>query len=309
MTVSIAPLHFSDIRESTAYIAECESRFRQSVIGVAEQLHAVPGLQLIGLSGPTCAGKTTTANILDGRLEALGRCVHTISVDDFFREQPANQAKKKSREGESIDFDSIDALDFDLFASCLSELMQTGHTVLPVYDLSCGRRVGTRELVAEHGNDIFLVEGIQVVYPEISALLHQYNYRSIYCDVRSSLQAGETVFAPEQIRLMRRLVRDYHFRAADAAFTFYLWESVRANEIKSILPNVEGCDIHLNTLMLFELGMLRPYLETVLGELPRDSVNWSRSQEILTSLPKLTPLTSDQLPDEALYREFVPAKK
>ena len=61
--------------------------------------------------------------------------------------------------------------------------------------------------------------------------------------------------------------------------------------------------------MLYELGMLRPYLETVLGELPRDSVYWSRGQEILTSLPKLTPLTSDQLPDEALYREFVPAKK
>ncbi|MBO5897658.1 MAG: hypothetical protein J6R04_01475 [Clostridia bacterium] len=309
MTISVAPLCFSGVDESTAYIAECEASFRHRVIDVAEQLHSIPGLQLIGLSGPTCAGKTTTANILDGRLEALGRRVHTVSVDDFFREQPANQAKKKTREGGSIDFDSIDALDFDLFAACLSELMQSGHTVLPIYDLSCGKRVGSRELVAEHGNDVFLVEGIQVVYPEISALLHQYNYRSIYCDVGNPLRAGDAVFAPEEIRLMRRLVRDYHFRDADAAFTFYLWESVRANELKSILPNVVSCDIHLNTLMPYELGMLRPFLETILGELPTDSVYWARGQEILTKLPALTPLSSAQLPSEALYREFVPVQK
>ena len=309
MTITVAPLHFLSKTESSAYIAECEARFRRCVIDVAEQLHAVPGLQLVGLSGPTCAGKTTTANILDGRLEALGRRIHTISVDDFFREQPQKQAKQASAEGKPIDFDSIDALDLELFVACLSELMQTGHAVLPIYDLSSGRRVGTRELVAERESDIFLVEGIQVVYPEISTLLRQYNYRSIYCDVRSSLQAGETVISPEQIRLMRRLVRDYHFRAADAAFTFYLWESVRANEIKSILPNVSACDIHLDTLMPYELGMLRPYLEKILGELPRDSVYLSRVQEILASLPELAPLTSDQLPDEALYREFVPVQK
>ena len=173
MTISVAPLRFSSQAESTAYIADCEMGFRQRVIAVAEQLHAVSGLQLIGLSGPTCAGKTTTANILEGRLAALGRRVHTISVDDFFRDQPQSQEKQKGSEGESIDFDSIDALDFECFERCLSELMRTGRTMLPGFDLSTSRRVGYRELIAERDSDVFLVEGIQVVYPEISALLHR----------------------------------------------------------------------------------------------------------------------------------------
>ncbi len=309
MTISVAPLTFSSKAESTAYIADCEARFRRAVIDAAEQLHAVSGLQLIGLSGPTCAGKTTTAHILDGRLEALGRRVHTVSVDDFFREQPKPHEKKAAGAEESIDFDSIDALDFELFESCLTELMSKGRTVLPIYDLSSGRRVGTRELLAEHGNDIFLIEGIQVVYPEISELLHRYTYRSVYCDVGNALRAGETIYAPEEIRLMRRLVRDYYFRASDAAFTFYLWESVRANELKSILPNVAACDIHLNTLMPYEPGMLRPHLVRILGELPTDSVYWSRAREILERMPALTPLSAAQLPSEALYREFVPVQK
>lgn len=309
LNTSCAKLHFSCEKEATAYIAECEKRFRDNVIAAAEQLHAIPGLRLIGLSGPTCAGKTTTAKILLGRLEALGHRVHMISVDDFFREQPEALEKKVGEKGESIDFDSIDALDFECFERCLSELMSTGRSEMPLFDLSQGKRVGTHLVAAEHESDLFVIEGIQVVYPEISALLRRYTYRSVYCDVESMLRAGDVTYLPEEIRLMRRLVRDYYFRASDAAFTFYLWQSVRENEIRSILPNVAECDIHLNTQMEYELGMLRPHLELVLAQLPEDSEYQSRAQEILAKLPALTPLTSAQLPDEALYCEFVPVQK
>lgn len=309
MNTSYAKLRFFDEKEATDYIAACEKRFRDSVISAAEQLHAVSGLRLIGLSGPTCAGKTTTAKILVGRLEALGHRVHMISVDDFFREQPQARDKKVGEEGEHIDFDSIDALDFGCFERCISELMHTGRAEMPLFDLSQGKRIGTHLVAAEHDSDLFVVEGIQVVYPEISALLRRYTYRSVYCDVESILHADGALYQPEELRLMRRLVRDYYFRASDAEFTFYLWQSVRENEIRSILPNVASCDIHLNTQMEYELGMLRPHLEIVLGQLPENSVYQSRAQEILAKLPELTPLRSAQLPDEALYREFVPIQK
>jgi uridine kinase len=154
--------------------------------------------------------------------------------------------------------------------------------------------------------DVFLIEGIQVVYPEVSALLHEYDYRSIFIRPARTLEVGGILHEPNKIRLMRRLVRDYHFRASEAAFTFFAWESVRENEEKSIFPYADSCDEQLDSLMGYEVGMLRPHLETILSQLPLSSVYRPMADTILHDISTVQPLISDWLPEHALYREFVP---
>lgn len=304
-----APYSFENEQQAIAYIADCERQFRDRVIAIAQELAAEPDLHLIGLSGPTCAGKTTTGTLLIDHLQRAGHRVHMISVDDFFREQPGIREQLNRPDAQPPDFDSIDALDLELFTNCLDELMQTGHTVMPRFNLGEGIREGTRELKVEGDNDVFLLEGIQVVYPEINALLRRYHYRSIFANVGSALTVGGVTYAPEQIRLLRRVVRDYHFRSSDADFTFFLWNSVRDNEEKNILPYADSCDVRLDSLMPYEIGMLRPYLELILGKVAPTSKYRAKADEILSNVSHVQPLSNEWLPSDALYREFVPVKK
>jgi len=99
VTVLKAPNAFANTNAAIAYIAECEDAFRRQVIALTEKLIANPELHLIGLSGPTCAGKTTAADIITRQLKAAGRRVHIISVDDFFREQPHSRDLMKDPDG------------------------------------------------------------------------------------------------------------------------------------------------------------------------------------------------------------------
>jgi uridine kinase len=302
-----APSTFADATAAIAYIAECENAFRRQVIALTDRLTAHPELHLIGLSGPTCAGKTTAADIITKQLQAAGRRVHIISVDDFFREQPHGRDLMNDPDGaDKLDFDSIDALDFDLFSSSLDQLMKTGRAMMPRFNIGAGVREGFVELNAMGDEDVFLIEGIQVVYPEVSALLHEYDYRSIFIRPARSLEVGGILYEPNKIRLMRRLVRDYHFRASEAAFTFFAWESVRENEEKSIFPYADSCDEQLDSLMGYEVGMLRPHLETILSQIPLSSVYRPMADTILHDISTVQPLISDWLPEHALYREFVP---
>ena len=305
MSEQIATATFSSEEQARAYIRSCEQNFANQIRHTADQILAQGSCKLLGLGGPSCAGKSTTAMLLIRYLEQAGKHVHVISIDDFFREQPHVRGKKADLMQENLDLDSIDALDFDLFCHCVDELMHHGVTQIPIYDLSKSLRCGSREYRIKDENDLFLFEGIQTVYPQISQLLEQYPYFSMFISVEQSLRIGNTVFDPKRIRLMRRLVRDYYRRDSDAAFTMFLWNGVRANEEKNIFPNASHCMTHLNSTMGYEVGMLRPYLEAILPPILDSDAYGHIARDILDDIQVAQPLSVDLLPDVALYREFV----
>jgi uridine kinase len=143
MTVSRAPTVFESEQMARDYIASCEQAFEKQVVDVCQGLIDHPELRLIGLSGPTCAGKTTAASLLIRQLESAGRRVHMISVDDFFREQPhgtGRHAMNDPEAAEKLDFDSIDALDFPLFCAFMDELMTKGRAPMPKFNIGAGVR-------------------------------------------------------------------------------------------------------------------------------------------------------------------------
>ncbi len=307
MTIKNAPHCFADTEAAARYIAECEEGFRRQVVALTNRLISHPELHLIGLSGPTCAGKTTAAAIITDQLQRAGRRVHIISVDDFFREQPHGRDLMNDPDGaKKLDFDSIDALDFELFSKFMDTLMTTGCAMMPRFNIGAGVREGFVELNAPGKEDVFLIEGIQVVYPEINELLCQYDYRSIFIRPAQTLRVGGSLYEPNEIRLLRRLVRDYYFRSTEAAFTFFAWDSVRENEENSIFPYVDACDEQLDSLMGYEIGMLKPHLEKILGQLPPSSIYRPHAETILSDIAGVQPLSAGILPPHALYREFVP---
>ena len=100
---------FETEEEKLRFVLEGEERFRTGVHAVAERILAArPGI--VTLSGPTCSGKTTTANILIARLAEKGFRVRVISIDDFYRnrDELAEIARQK---GVAYDWDSFASID------------------------------------------------------------------------------------------------------------------------------------------------------------------------------------------------------
>lgn len=51
------------------------------------------------------------------------------------------------------------------------------------------------------------------------------NYKSVFISVADDLELNGVYFGRRDIRLLRRLVRDYKFRGAAPEFTFYIWRA------------------------------------------------------------------------------------
>ncbi len=287
-----------------AYVAYADAALNAQMQAALRCIESVPDLRLFGLTGPTCSGKTTAADMMTNVLESRGYEVHIISLDNFYYDK--EYLHRRSDEADiALDYDSEETIDTALFADCAEKLF-CGETVqLPRFDFGSGtREIG--EILTPQKKDIFLFEGIQVLYPKIRAILaaHQ-NYRSIAIHPQSGIIAEGETFEPNEIRLYRRLVRDHRHRATDPNFTLSLWASVRANEEKNIFPYLHLCHTEIDSTMPYELGMLKPYLVPLMQSIPETSENRAEADRILFKLTNIKEISSEYIAPNTLYKEFI----
>lgn len=287
-----------------ALVLQSDQNLEKRMVEVANRISAIPSLRLIGLTGPTCSGKTTTARLLTEVFERCGRRVHVVSIDDFYYDKEYLQARADRDPDIEIDYDSEDTIDVSLLAEKTEQLLACKETRMPRFDFRSGSRV-EGVTVTPRPDDVFLFEGIQILYPKVDAILRQQNYRSIYICPTSSIQIGDEVFDSNELRLMRRLVRDYLYRSTDPEFTFYVWQSVRDNEEKSIFPYAHTCNYFIDSTMPYEVGMLKPYLERILSKISKESNFYKEAQEILRQLLNVQSVPSAYMTPNSLYKEFI----
>lgn len=302
------PRTFQNQAEAFRLVADWEEIFDKRLDEVAEAIsHACvyDGVKIIRLSGPTCAGKTTTAHKLEAALEAAGMCVYPISLDDFFHGK-AYLHGLAARLGK-LDYDSVETLDLALLHHCVESLLTTGKAQMPVFDFKLGDRSGyvTLDTTLDPRPPVFLFEGIQAVYPQVVAMMGDAPQKSVFISVTSSIWVGDTLFEPNEIRLMRRLVRDEAKRNATPTFTLMLWHSVRENEEMAIFPYVGGCDIHIDSAMGFDVHMLAPHLKRILQANPVDGEDAPIAQELLDKIQGVEEISADVLSPNSLYHEFI----
>lgn len=262
--------------------------------------HAV---KAIALCGPTCAGKTTTAKKIAKFLENDGKRVHVISIDDFYYDREV--LKARSKDGE-IDFDSPGTIDTKELALTIREIFDDDEDVVevPAYDFISGKR-GEPRFIPMDERDVFIFEGIQVFYPEVYSLLRSYPITTVYINAERNIQSGGLTFHCVDIRLMRRLVRDYYRRSAPPELTFKLWKTVRQNESDNIFPYVVNANLNINSTLCYEIGMLKPYLDEILPLVPETSDYYDTAQEILDKIKDFSPIDKKYLAEDSLYHEFV----
>ena len=212
--------------------------------------------------------------------------------------------RKAEREKRSVDFDSIKSIDLDTLKISIDEICAMGTVFIPAFDFEKGKRVGGKEYFIDE-NDIFIFEGIQALYPEVTALFDGRHSISIYVSVEESLKVGDEIFSPNEIRLFRRLVRDYKFRNASPEFTFKIWDGVRQNENKNIFPYCDKCDIRINSLLEYEISMIKPYLIPILDSIGKSSEYYGKAQDIINKMKYVSEISSEYMPCESVFHEFL----
>lgn len=296
---------FDDELALRNYVMECDRQLDEEIERAMQCIDQTRDLRLFGLTGPTCAGKTTAAKKITSILEARGKRVRIVSVDDFYFDKEYLHKRADCDPDIEIDYDSEDTIDIELFAIQTENLLSGREASLPKFDFRSGKRVGT-DRVIPHEEDVFLFEGIQILYPKVRSILNQSgNYQSLYICPLSSLHIGDLCFLPNEIRLMRRLVRDYLHRATLPAFTFYLWKSVRENEEKNIFPYTAACDAQIDSTMPYEIGMLKVYLEPLLRDIREEDPCIDEARKLLEKIKDVSPVPRHYITENSLYKEFI----
>lgn len=295
---------YGNERELREYIALCEADLERQLDCAAGRVANADGVRTVTLSGPSCSGKTTTAKKIIEALNAAGRRSHVVSIDDFYKDR-ANAAVKRSASGEiKPDYETIESIDMNAFSDFADKLSRGGLIDVPIYDFNTGSRSGWRQIDVR-GGDIVMLEGIQAIYPGIVSLLNGDENISIHISVSESLEVGGRIFSPDRIRLMRRIVRDFYYRSAAPELTFYLWDEVRENEICNIEPFTDGCDVRINSLLPYEVGVIAPYLCRITEKVPGDSRYSDDARRIIRDVEGIFPIPLELVPEGSVFREFL----
>ena len=301
---NITVQQINDPQKQAAFVASCDLSFEKRVDDAIEEIASLPSLRLLGLTGPTCSGKTTAAKKLTASLEEHGHRVHVVSIDDFYFDKSVLQLRADNDPNIEIDYDSEDTIDVTLLEEKTASLLRGNETKMPRFDFRSGVRTEGVTLTPR-AEDVFLFEGIQILYPKVDRILSGEVYRSIYICPSSSIEVAGECFTPNEIRLMRRLVRDHRYRASDPAFTLYLWQSVRENEEKSIFPNANRCHATIDSTMPYEIGMLKPHLLQLLSTIPSENPFFGQAQTMLKKLSAVVEIPSEYLTENSIYKEFI----
>lgn len=259
--------------------------------------------ELLCLSGPSCAGKTTTAVKLTARLAEHGIGASVVSLDDFFYDMNylVEMSKKK---GTALDMDSADTIDLACFAKCLEGFAAHQPVQVPIFDFHTHCRSGYRTMTHKKG-DLIIFEGIQAIYPEVTELIRPYGMASIFACPDQSITVGEQIFDPNIYRFYRRIVRDAQYRASDANRTMEHWRGVRNNEDAHIFPLRDSFEHVVDTSMGYDLHVLTAYLRELLPLVSEDSRYYLRAQDILNRTSRIRPIPAKYLTPDSLYREFI----
>ncbi|MBQ8311103.1 MAG: hypothetical protein IJX80_08855 [Clostridia bacterium] len=294
-----------DEEELKIMVEDCDRQLEARIDRAIDSIEDVANLRLFGLTGPTCSGKTTAARKITEHLEKKGLCVHVVSIDDFYFDKEYLHKRVAETPHVEIDYDSEETIDIDLLAEATESLLSCRRTQLPKFDFGPGTR-SKGECIFPQTNDVFLFEGIQILYPKVNEILNTgHTYRSISICPLSSIEVGGEEFLPNEIRLCRRIVRDYYRRATAPAFTFYLWKSVRANEEKNIFPNMHLCHAEIDSTMPYEMGMLKPYLEPLLRQIPQSDFFHADAERLLHRIQGIQPVSAAYMTEKSLYKEFI----
>lgn len=251
---------------------------------------------IVYLSGPSSSGKTTTGTKIMEKLMENGHDAVLISLDNFYKDRD----DIRILENGVHDVENIDALDADTFRVVVNKLLAGDSCKIPTYDFKEGKR--TKEVIKIVADDtrVCIFEGIHALNPLLMGDSVDYSYK-IFISVATDIYQQKELWLPQhEIRLIRRMVRDYTHRGSSIEHTLSLWRGVLAGEEKFIYPYVVNADAIINSFHSYETRMLKEKYDGITDGNSDGYIN-----ELKEKLAAFESLSIDELPKDSLLNEFL----
>ncbi len=275
-----------------------EKRIAEIAAQIAERKTA----KIVMIAGPSSSGKTTFSHRLSVQLEAIGLKPHPIAVDNYF----VNRIDSPRDENGNYNYEILECLDVEQFNQDMQALLRGEQVELPYYNFKKGEREYKGDFLKLGKEDILVIEGIHCLNDRLSYSLPRESKFKIYISALTQLNIDEHNRIPTTDgRLLRRMIRDARTRGTSARDTIRMWPSVRKGEEENIFPYQEEADAMFNSALIYELAVLKQYVEPLLFGIPKNCLEYTEAKRLLKFLDYFIGVSSEDIPKNSILREFI----
>lgn len=308
------------------FIKEAEETFVNSVDTIVNEVLSDSKKRVIFISGPTSSGKTTFTMHLKENLKRRGREAFFISLDDYY----VLTGLKFDSCGRP-DFERIESLDIDQAASDIVRILNGEKVCPPIFDFNIRQRVqrDMSEAIELKGDAILVIEGLHGMSETFSNLMDRDSYAKIFIMPYGNVYADKKIMDSNDIRMLRRIVRDANHRNAHALATIDYWPLIKKSEEKYYEEYLSNADYHINSFLAYESLIIAPLaieeikkaLDSLSNKTIKPSVFMSNSNtnkpfadlsealktadSLLRKLDTIPVVNSNFVPEESILKEFI----
>ncbi len=262
------------------------------------------GARAVMLAGPSSSGKTTSANRIATQLRAEGLDPIMISLDNYY----CDRTYCPRDENGELDFEHIEALDIKRFNHDLKLLMAGEEVETPIFDFIEQKPKPSGNVIRCGADQPLIIEGIHGLNPRmLGEDIDRSKVFKVYVSALTTINLDDhNRVRTTDLRILRRLVRDYETRGASMERTLSMWASVRRGESRWIFPFQEEADIILNTVLHYEPAIMKRHVYPLLLTVPPESEYYCMARSIVKYLNYfLEANVEDEIPPTSILREFI----
>lgn len=270
---------------------------------IAEQIAKDREKKIVLIAGPSSSGKTSFSKRLEIQLKVNGISSIPISMDDYF----VNRDKTPLNKEGNYDFESIYALDLELFNNHIKQLLNGEEVEIPSYNFQTGKREYNGHKVKLKENEILIFEGIHGLNPLLTSSIEDKSKFKIYVSPLTQLNLDyHNRISTTDCRLIRRIVRDNKFRGYSAEKTIEMWSNVRRGEENNIFPYQEEADAIFNSTLIYEISILKKYVEPLLKNVDKNSPSHIEAHRLLNFIQYFKSIDDElDIPPTSIIKEFI----
>lgn len=280
-----------------------EAHYDSQLAEIAEEIYnGNRKIKIVLIAGPSSSGKTTTSKKLAIYLKSKGFITHPIALDDYFTDINKRELDNNGKP----DFESIRAIDIDLFNKHLLQLLDGKKVNLPTFNFVLGKREYNGKSLQLGEKDIIIIEGLHALNDELTMSISKDQKYKIYISPLTQMNIdNHNHIHTSDIRKLRRIVRDSKTRGHSARDTLRMWPSIQSGERNNIFKFQDDVDTVVNSSLIYEVGVLKTYVEPLLFNVNEDDPEYPEALRLINFLRNFLPIPSDDVPADSVLREFI----